>query len=97
LFAAHEALDVSAFAHFDVDPSRWATAGAWVFHQARMREPISRHDGVLSARRAHPADRLLAAATNGAPDYRVTCHDAPTWRPALAEVLRPIVGTRSRA
>ena len=40
-FAAHEALSVDAFAHFDVDPSRWATAGAWVFHQARMREPIS--------------------------------------------------------
>jgi SAM-dependent methyltransferase len=96
-FAAHEALGVSAFAHFDVDPSRWATVGAWVFHQARMREPISRHDGVLSASRAHPADRLLAAAMSGAPGYQVTCDNGPTWRPALVEVLRPILGARTRA
>ncbi|MDX6258288.1 MAG: hypothetical protein QOJ11_4622 [Frankiales bacterium] len=96
-FAAHEVLGVSAFAHFDVDPSRWATVGAWVFHQARMREPISRHDGVLSARRAHPAQRLLAAAGSSAPGYEVRCHDAPRWQPALAEVLRPIAGARRRA
>jgi SAM-dependent methyltransferase len=95
-FAAHEALGVDAFAHFDVDPSRWATVGAWVFHQARMREPVSRHDGVLSARRSHPADRLLTAAHCGAPGYQLACVDAPNWRPALAEVLRPITGTRSR-
>lgn len=96
-FAAHEALHVGAFAHFDIDPSRWATVGAWVFHQARMREPISRHDGVLSAQRAHPGERLLAAAGSGAPGYQLTCVDAPNWRPALAEVLRPITGMRERA
>lgn len=91
-FAAHQQQRVRAFAHWDVDPSGWATLGAWIFHQGRMREPVSRHDGVLSARRAHAAQALLAAAGHGAPEYDVTCRDGPRWRPALSEVLRPIVG-----
>ena len=94
-FAAQQQLAVAAFAHWDVDPSGWTTAGAWVFHQARMRERVSRHDGVLSARRAHTAQTLLAAAHVGAPHYDVRCVDGPRWRPALSEVLRPISGMRA--
>ncbi|MFI7540745.1 class I SAM-dependent methyltransferase [Actinoplanes sp. NPDC049599] len=56
-FAAQRALEVAAFAHWDIDPGPWTTLGAWVFHRARMREPVSRHDGVLSARRAHVTAR----------------------------------------
>jgi hypothetical protein len=80
------------FAHWDISPGPWATAGAWMFHQARMREAVSRHDGVMSARRAHSAGILLAAARQGAPDYRVDCNDGPTWRPCLSDVLRPLIG-----
>ena len=94
-FAAQQKLAVAAFAHWDISPSFWTTGGAWVFHQARMRESVSRHDGVLSARRGHRAPILLAAAHTGAPDYDVSCADEPRWRPPLSEVLRPICGTRA--
>jgi SAM-dependent methyltransferase len=93
-FAAQQRLEVAAFAHWDVDPSRWSTLGAWIFHVARMREPVSRHDGVLSARRAHPAATLLAAARGGTSGYELSCVDEPAWRPRLLNVLRPITGTR---
>jgi SAM-dependent methyltransferase len=96
-FAAHQRLGVAAFAHWDADPSPWATVGAWVFHRSRMREAVSRHDGVLSARRAHPATRLLPAAQAGAPGYDVRCADTASWCPRLSEVFRPVVGVRRPA
>jgi SAM-dependent methyltransferase len=91
-FAAQAALDVAAFAHWDIAPCGWSTLGAWVFHQARMREPISRHDGVMSARRAHPAAALLAAAQAGAPDYRARVLEGGRWHPRAIDVLRPLLG-----
>ncbi|WP_425954866.1 methyltransferase domain-containing protein [Xylanimonas sp. McL0601] len=94
-FAAQAQLRVKAFAHWDIAPCFWSTLGAWVFHQARMREPVSRHDGVLSARRAHPADVLLAAARHAAPGYRVAVHEGSRWHPRALDVLRPIVGVKA--
>ena len=91
-FAAQAALDVAAFAHWDIVPCAWSTLGAWVFHQARMREPVSRHDGVMSARRAHPAEVLLAAARAGAPDYAARALEGGRWQPRAIDVLRPVVG-----
>ena len=91
-FAAQQQLGVAAFAHWDIDPSRWATVGAWVFHRARMREAVSRHDGLLSARRAYPAAVLECAARAGVPDHALVCTDAPRWRPSLVDVLRPVSG-----
>jgi len=85
---------VAAFAHWDIAPCFWSTLGAWVFHRARMREAVSRHDGVLSARRAHPAETLLAAAERGAPRYRVRVDEGSRWHPRAIDVLRPIVGER---
>jgi SAM-dependent methyltransferase len=91
-FAAQARLRVAAFAHWDIVPCLWSTLGAWVFHQARMREPVSRHDGVLSARRAYPASVLLAAARAGAPEYRSRVLQESRWQPRALDVLRPIVG-----
>jgi SAM-dependent methyltransferase len=93
-FAAQARLRVAAFAHWDIAPCLWSTIGAWVFHQARMREPVSRHDGVLSARRAHPAAVLQAAARAGAPAYDVRVLEGPRWHPRALDVLRPVAGTR---
>lgn len=70
-FSAQAGLGVAAFAHWDPAPGRLAVLGGWVFHRARMREAVSRHDGVLSVRRAHPAAVLEAAARAGAPSYDV--------------------------
>ncbi len=91
-FAAHAAHRVAAFAHWDIAPCLWSTLGAWTFHQARMREPVSRHDGVLSARRAHPATVLEAAARAGAPSYDAAVRTGPRWQPRALDVLRPLVG-----
>lgn len=93
-FAGQERLGVAAYAHWDITPCVWSTLGAWVFHRARMREAVSRHDGVLSARRAHPASVLRTAAARGAPRYDTQVPDEQRWRPAALDVLRPVVGVR---
>jgi len=92
-FAAQARLRVAAFAHWDIAPCLWSTLGAWVFHYARMREPVSRHDGVLSARRAYPAAKLQHAAQTGAPGYDIQVMEGSRWHPRALDVLRPIVGT----
>jgi SAM-dependent methyltransferase len=91
-FAAQARLGVAAFAHWDLAPCLWSTLGAWVLLRARMREPVSRHDGVMSARRAHPAAVLLATARAGAPGYASRVPEGNRWRPRAADVVRPIMG-----
>jgi SAM-dependent methyltransferase len=93
-FAAQSRLGVAGFAHWDIAPCLWSTLGAWVFHHARMREPVSRHDGVLSARRAYTAAVLEAAARTGAPGYDVQVQEGTHWHPRALDVLRPLVGIR---
>jgi SAM-dependent methyltransferase len=70
-FREHDQKTVQAFAHFDFQPSPLAPLGAWLFHAARMRQPLAKHDGVLSAVRAHPGTVLLDAARAGAPSFAV--------------------------
>lgn len=93
-FAAQSAAGFAGFAHWDIAPCLWSTLGAWVFHQARMREAVSRHDGVMSARRAHPSTVLLAAAEDGAAEYSANLLEGARWYPRALDVLRPIVGWR---
>jgi len=93
-FATQARLGVAAFAHWDIVPCAWSTLGAWVFHQARMRERVSRHDGVMSARRSHRAGVLLAAARSGAPGYQVAVLETK-WHPRSLDVLRPVLGVRT--
>lgn len=93
-FGAQARLGVAAFAHWDIAPCLWSTIGAWIFHQARMREPVSRHDGVMSARRAHPAAILEAAAQAGAPGYNAQVLEGSRWHPRSLDVLRPVAGFR---
>lgn len=93
-FAAQSRLGVAAFAHWDIAPCLWSTLGAWVFHYARMREPVSRHDGVLSARRAYTAAELQTAAQAGAPGYDLEVQEGTRWHPRALDVLRPVTGIR---
>jgi SAM-dependent methyltransferase len=83
-----------AFLHFDFQPSPLAVPGAWVFHLARMREPLSRHDGVLSAQRAHDAGTLTAAARVGAPRFRSGIFGARLWGLPIPRVFHTLVGLR---
>ncbi|WP_114202434.1 hypothetical protein [Janibacter anophelis] len=90
-FAAHHEVGVAAFVHYDPEPGWLTNAGSWLFHRARMREAVSRHDGNLSMRRAHPADVLLAAVGQGAPGYVAHCRSGQS----VLRVLRPVTGTRA--
>jgi SAM-dependent methyltransferase len=69
LFAMHEQPETFGFIHHDFQPSLVAPFGAWLFHQARMRHEVARHDGVHSAVRAHEGRALLLAARAGAPGF----------------------------
>jgi SAM-dependent methyltransferase len=92
-FRAQVNAGAQAYCHFDIAATRLAPLGAWMFHRARMREPLGRHDGVASARRAH-ADHDLMTAARSAPGlvpllYRPTQHSNP-----FCASIRPILGIR---
>lgn len=94
-FARHGELGVAGFAHFDPCPGFWTDAGAWMLHRTRMREPISRHDGSMSMRRALPGGRLLELAREGLGDtYDLSCEDVSRWVPQPEKIVRPVVGRR---
>ena len=93
-FQQHAQTGVQAFAHFDFQPTIFAPIGAWLFHWIRMREPLSLHDGVVSARRAHHATRLLEAARN-AECFR--CGMYSRWvTPGIPRVMQAVVGIRDQ-
>jgi SAM-dependent methyltransferase len=92
-FRAQADAGAQAYCHFDIAATRLAPLGAWMFHRARMREPLGRHDGVASARRAHDDHELMSAARS-APDlvpllYRPVRHTNP-----FCASVRPILGVR---
>jgi SAM-dependent methyltransferase len=83
-----------AFLHFDLKPTYLTGIGAWLFHKARMREPLSHHDGILSAARSYPAAALLGAARAGATPrgYATAMIDAEvSWLP-LVDIFHALVG-----
>jgi 2-polyprenyl-3-methyl-5-hydroxy-6-metoxy-1,4-benzoquinol methylase len=85
----------SALLHCDIKASWAAPLGSWLFHQARMREPLARHDGVLSAVRAHPRQALLGAAREGGSPLRFALFDGrPSPMPILRS-LNTLVGVRA--
>jgi len=99
LFREQARSDALAMVHLDIRPTWAAAIGAFIFHQARMRVALARHDGYLSAVRAHPTPALVAAMRAGAPEHwhAMLDDDAPllpilsimhaaiSLRPALAE------------
>lgn len=87
---------VAAFAHFDVSPGVWANLGGWVLHHTRMREPISRHDGTMSMRRAFSSTELLEHAAAGtAGTYTLRCDTITNLYPRPEQIVRPIIGLRT--
>jgi SAM-dependent methyltransferase len=83
-----------AFLHYDIKPSYLAPLGAWIFHYARMREPLAHHDGVLSALRAHPGEALAAAARRTCPGMAVALYDGAPEIVPLLRVMHALVGVR---
>jgi SAM-dependent methyltransferase len=81
--------------HVDIKPSWAAPMGAWLFHQARMRVPLARHDGLVSALRAHPARTLLDAAKAAAPAFRFAVLDGRVGLVPIVRILQSLIGVRA--
>ncbi|WP_234443069.1 class I SAM-dependent methyltransferase [Streptomyces cellulosae] len=81
-----------AFCHYDIAATSLAPIGAWVFHRARMRHPLGRHDGVASARRAHSDATLLSAAA--ASGMRPLLYEPRGTVNPFCTTLRPVLGIR---
>ena len=91
-FRQHDRAQARAFAHFDFQPNIFARPGAWLFHYIRMREPLSQHDGVISARRAHTAATLLAAARQTT--FACGMYSTRVWNLPIPRVFHTLLGIR---
>lgn len=92
-FFAHQvAAGCKAFLHFDIRNSLVAPLGAWLFHIARMREPLAHHDGVLSAVRAHPTEVLLEGVRQGAAAFTPCLFDEDRSPLPILKVMHAVVG-----
>jgi SAM-dependent methyltransferase len=84
-----------AFLHYDIQPSPLAPLGAWLFHRSRMREPLSRHDGIASAVRAHTSATLLNAARQFPHLRAATWDDACSFASVILRPMHAVVGMRT--
>lgn len=94
LFRGQNRAETYAFVHFDFYNSPFAPFGSWLFHAVRMREPLARHDGVLSAIRAYKSDILLETARRAAPDFATAIYGIRLWRLPIPRVFHSLVGIR---
>ena len=85
----------AAFLHLDIKPSYLAPLGSLLFHVARMREPVSQHDGTQSAVRAHSGARLLEAARRGAGGLEITLFDGEVEAVPILRTMLGVVGMRA--
>ncbi|MFD7792655.1 class I SAM-dependent methyltransferase [Streptomyces sp. NPDC059759] len=91
-FQAQAASPAYAYCHFDIARTPVAPLGAWIFHRARMRHPLGRHDGVASALRAHSDETLMRAAAE--PGIRALLYEPRATANPFCTTLRPVIGVR---
>jgi SAM-dependent methyltransferase len=94
VFAQHERSRAVGFCHVDIRPSLVAPLGSWIFHRARMREPLAQFDGVQSVVRAHPLETLREAAAGSAPGFALGAIDARPGAAGLLRIFHTILGVR---
>lgn len=94
MFREQDAAGAQAVLHFDVKRTWLAPLGAWLFHESRMREAIARHDGTLSAMRAHSSQTLLGASREGAAGLRFTLFDGKVGLFPILRTMQALVGVR---
>lgn len=95
-FATTAQSRITAVAHVDVTPGLWADVGAWVLHQTRMCEPISRHNGNLSMRRTFTTSDLWDHSTAGtAANDHLHCDSVTNLYPCPEPIVRPFMGLRA--
>ncbi len=93
-FRRHDTSATQAFIHYDFQPSALAPFGSWFFHIIRMRTLLARHDGVLSAARAHSASTLVAAAQTAISGLATGMYGARIWNTPAPRVFHALVGFR---
>jgi hypothetical protein len=59
-----------------------------------MRTRIARHDGVLSAARAHSSRTLVQAARSSAPEFASGIYGAKIWNTPAPRVFHTLLGIR---
>ncbi|HEY4423156.1 MAG TPA: class I SAM-dependent methyltransferase [Pyrinomonadaceae bacterium] len=96
LLQQHCRAETCAFVHFDFHSSPMAPLGSWLFHAVRMREPLARHDGVLSAVRAHKSRYLLDVTRSAAPEFVSAIYGMRLWRMPIPRVFHSLVGIRPK-
>jgi SAM-dependent methyltransferase len=96
LLQQHCRPETCAFVHFDFHSSPMAPLGSWLFHAVRMREPLAKHDGVLSAVRAHKSRYLLEATRSAAPEFVSAIYGTRLWRLPIPRVFHSLVGIRPK-
>lgn len=96
LLEQHCRPETCAFVHFDFHSSPMAPLGSWLFHIVRMREPLARHDGVLSAVRAHKSRYLLEATRSAAPEFVSAIYGTRLWGMPIPRVFHSLVGIRPK-
>jgi SAM-dependent methyltransferase len=94
VFAEHERSPALGFVHVDIRPTALAPIGSWIFHRARMRQPLARFDGVRSAVRAYDHAGLSRAAADGAPGFALATIDAHPGVFVLLRIFQALVGVR---
>lgn len=94
LLQQHCRPETRAFVHFDFHSSPMAPLGSWLFHAVRMREPLAKHDGVLSAVRAHRSRYLLDVTRSAAPEFVSAIYGTRLWRMPIPRVFHSLVGIR---
>ena len=92
-FQAQDRPGTAGFVHYDIAATRLAPIGAWVFHRARMREPLGRHDGVASARRAH-GDRTLLSTAGQVAGMDVFLFEPVRHTNPFCAGMRPVLGIK---
>jgi SAM-dependent methyltransferase len=90
----HQRPETHAFLHFDFQPWFLAPCGSWFFHFLRMRTRVARHDGVLSAARAHNATTLVQAARSATPEFASGIYGAKIWNTPAPRVFHALLGIR---
>ena len=90
----HEQPETQAFLHFDFQPWLLAPVGAWFFHVLRMRTAVARHDGVLSAARAHDGRTLTEAAREVLLEFASGIYGAKIWNTPAPRVFHTLIGLR---
>lgn len=93
-FAEQATSGASGYLHSDIKASWLAPIGSWMFHAARMRQALARHDGVLSAQRAHPTSLLANTARRASPGFWVGVFDGKREILPILHVMQTLMGMR---